>query len=181
MKAVEVNVYSDASVITHGPNRGDGAWGAVIVRPGEDPFEASGKLKDDVVSSTIAELRAAANALHAALAAGLIKPGDRVVVRCDNDTVAGLLAGVTFKKNKVRLHRIAVLEWITKTSTERGFEVSGIWIRGHQPAESTDPHVRHNRRADHLCARVLSTRKVKKSRDRPPPKVRRRMKAKDEA
>lgn len=164
MNPVTVQIYTDA-----GMNDRGSAWGAVIIRPGVEPAEASGMLKEKAESSTHAELRAAANAIHAALRDGLIKPGDRIVVRCDNQTAVRRLKGERFKTGRSRRRRDFddVLDWIVETAIERGFEVTAKWVKGHQPLTSLDPHAPHNRRADRLCSRVLETRKVLKSRKRP--------------
>jgi ribonuclease HI len=172
---VTVDIYCDASVVGL-----SSAWGAVIVRPDEAPLEASGRFLTEGLDSTRAELRAAANAIHAALKAGLIKPGDRVVIRCDNSTAAALVAGEKVKRDALYPDRIEVLAWIAATASNRGFEVTAKWVRGHQRADAADRHVIHNRRADHLCARVLVTRKVRRSRARLNKSRRAHKKAKDE-
>lgn len=167
MNGVEVNVYADAST-RNGERRA--GWGAVIVRPGCAPFEASGRYSNGFTKSTMtAELRAAANALHHALKAGLIKPGDRVVCRIDNQTAVRWISGEPFKRRTTRERGdcVTVVEWIRATATERGFEVRAEWVRGHQSASSDDPHARHNRRADRLAALVTETAAVRKGRRRP--------------
>jgi ribonuclease HI len=168
MIGVEVNVYSDASVRKEGA-----AWGCVIVRPGRRAFEASGRFASETTykaSTMVAELKAAANAIHAALKAGLIKPGDRVVVRSDNQSaVQWIEARGTFKRGRTnnRADCNEVVDWIVEKATARGFEVGAAWVPGHQRADSPDPHARHNRRADSLCACVARTHGKRKSAKRP--------------
>lgn len=182
MNPVEVNVYSDASFVSRSGLR-IGGWGCVVVRPGRKPFEASGRFKDDHPNSDLSELRAAANAIHRALMAGLIKPGDRVVVRCDNANAVQWIRGEPFKRRKTnrRPDFNEVASWIVTTAVERGFEVTAERVQGHQRADSDDPHAVHNRRADQLCGHVTATRKIRKSKARPHRKERERLKRLREA
>jgi ribonuclease HI len=151
-----VEVYSDASHKGSG-----GAWAAVVIRPGRPNFEASGRLKGDIPSSTHAEIKAAANAVHAALKAGLIHAGDEVCVRCDNLAAVRRISGETPKKSKskAREELAAVTNWIRDFAIAAGFVLTAAWVKGHQRVASACPHAPHNRRADQLCGIAMGIRK----------------------
>lgn len=166
----EVAVYCDAS--RRLPLLG--AWGCVIVRPGAPPFEASGPFKSELRSSTLGEVQAAANAVHAAVKAGLVEPGDHVVIRCDNMAAVQWLNGEPFKRRKSNNRKDfrAIIDAAGLIAARGGFTFSALWVKGHQPKASGDPHAIHNRRADQLCSLITGTAKVRKSRTRPPKAIR---------
>jgi ribonuclease HI len=163
---VTVDIYCDASILKE-----TAAWGCVVVRPEGEPFEASGRFAAHHVSSTVCELRGAANALFQALKAGLVRRGDKVVIRCDNLGVVERISGERLfgrkKRLKVTESLAPALEWIRTKAAEGGFEVTAEWVKGHQPADSPDPHVQFNRRADRLCAKANKARKAERSSKRP--------------
>jgi len=149
---VIVELFSDA-----GRKEGRGAWGAVVVRPGAEPLEASGAFRDRLHCSTLAELRGIANALHAALKAGLVQAGDEVVVRCDNRST-----GIWIERRVRRAGRRPELAEASRVvrdlAHKAGVTIRYRWVAGHQPADSRDPEAIHNRRADALCGVILGTK-----------------------
>lgn len=153
-----VDVYCDAS------KRGlDGAWAAVVVREDRPSVEASGALRGWTATSEIAELRAAGNALHAAARAGLLKAGDLAVIRSDNlSNVRRIqlarLSRRTRERNANGADVVAAFDWIFGFAAAEGFEVTAAHVKGHQPADSVDPHAVHNRRCDLLCKRVTGAK-----------------------
>lgn len=130
-------------------------WGAVVVlpEPGTVPWEASGRLRDATLDTTAAELRAMANGLHRAIAAGVIIRGDHVTLVCDNTFAVGLVK----RSVKPRLHRaglrqreaLTALDKLARRACLHALTARGV--KGHQPETSTDPHAVHNRRCDQLC------------------------------
>jgi ribonuclease HI len=142
-----VDVYCDAS------HKGAlGAWAGVAVRADRPTIEASGTLRGAVWHSELAELRAAGNALHAAHKGGLIAAGDLVVLRSDNrNNVNRINAGSCSEKLPDMAKALA---WILRFAEEGAFELIAAHVKGHQSADSEDPHAVHNRRCDLLCRRL---------------------------
>jgi len=154
VKGVEVRVYCDA-----GFKKKTGAWGAVVVRDSAPAIriEASGRLQGELRSSTSAEIRSAANAIHAALKAGLIKPGDRVLVLCDNSPAVDRINDLAIKGKRKTADLGEIAAWIRQLASDRGFDLSAKWIKGHRPLDGTE-EVALNRRADQLCGIALGIR-----------------------
>jgi len=125
----------------------NGSWGAVLFAPAWFDIEASGKLKFPCRSSTSAEARAAANALHHFIATGDILPGDQVRLVCDNlNVVRHIMLGKNSKVDDIAeaIHHIRTL------SRDRELILSAVWVKGHQPAH-TSTHARLNVRCDALA------------------------------
>ncbi len=152
-----IEVHVDGSL------KGVAGWGAVIAEGEIKLGEFSGELRINTTSSTLCEAQAAANAVHAALKAGLIRRGDRVTIWADNQCAVSLLAGVTFKKRATNRREDfgAVKAWIRRVTAAHGITITGRWIRGHQSEQAAklDHRVRFNRRADRLCGIVTGARK----------------------
>lgn len=143
--AAALQLYTDASSYH---TTGAASWGAILVDADGTEHEASGPLKGEVSSSTAAEARAVANALHHFLREGLIAGDVRVV--CDNQAVVDKLRSGSLK-TKSRQVREA-LEHIRKISRGR-FTVFADWVKGHQPKAKakSDPRVAFNHRCDALA------------------------------
>lgn len=139
-----LTLYTDASSYH---TTGAASWGAILVGLDGAEHEASGPLKGEVSSSTAAEARAVANALHHFMREGLITGDVRVV--CDNQGVVDKLRTGSLK-TKSRQVREA-LEHIAKISRGR-FTVLADWVKGHQPKAKakSDPRVAFNHRCDAL-------------------------------
>lgn len=124
-----------------------GSWGAVLFAPAVLDVEASGALKTPVRSSTSAEARAAANALHHFIASGDIIPGDQVRLVCDNmnvvryiteghnSKVPDIAEPILHMRNLAALHELIL---------------RAVWVKGHQPAHIST-HARLNVRCDRLA------------------------------
>lgn len=143
--AAALQLYTDASSYH---TTGAASWGAILVDADGKEHEASGPLKGEVSSSTAAEARAVANALHHFMREGLITGDVRVV--CDNQVVVDKLRSGSLK-TKCAQTREALLH-IHKIARGR-FTVFAEWVKGHQPAKAaaSDPRVGFNRRCDALA------------------------------
>lgn len=154
----EIEVHVDGSL------RGLAGWGAVIAEGKRKLGEFSGALRIATTSSTLCEAQAAANAIHAALKAGLIRRGDRVTIWADNASAVDLLAGMKFKRRSTmrRPDYGRVTAWIARVSADHGIEITAQWIKGHQGDEAAklDHRVHFNRRADRLCGIVTGKHKA---------------------
>lgn len=140
-----ITLYSDASSYH---TTGAASWGAILVDADGTEHEASGPLKGEVSSSTAAEARAVANALHHFMRERLITGDVRVV--CDNQAVVDYLRSGSLKSKSQQVRE--ALEHIRKISRGR-FNVFADWVKGHQPAKAAarDPRVGFNRRCDALA------------------------------
>ena len=124
-----------------------GSWGAVLFAPAWIDVEASGCLKAPVRSSTSAEARAAANALHHFIASGDIIPGDQVRLVCDNINVVRYVS----EGHNSKLADISepILHMRTLAASHE-LILRATWVKGHQqPHVST--HARLNVRCDRLA------------------------------
>lgn len=140
-----LTLYTDASAYV---GTGAGAWGAILVDATGQEHEASGPLKGEITSSTAAEARAVANALHHFMRAGLIQGDVRII--CDNEAVVSKLRTGLAKTKSEQVRE--ALTHIRKLSRGR-FNVFADWIKAHQPlaAATGDPRVAFNRRCDTLA------------------------------
>lgn len=124
-----------------------GSWGAVLFAPAILDIEASGRFKGSVRSSTSAEARAAANALHHFIASGDILPGDQVRLVCDNINVVRYIS----EGHNSKLADISepILHMRTLAASHE-LILRSVWVKGHQqPHIST--HARLNVRCDRLA------------------------------
>lgn len=145
--AAALQLYTDASSYH---TTGAASWGAILVDADGVEHEASGPLKGEVSSSTAAEARAVANAIHHFCRLGLITGDVRVV--CDNSVVVDKLKAETIK-TKCPQTREALLH--IRTLAKRGrIKVFADWVKGHQSAKAalSDPRAGYNRRCDALAA-----------------------------
>lgn len=139
----QVTLYTDAS--SYHTSKA-GAWGAVLVLP-DGEHEASGPLKGDIRSSTAAEARAVANALHEFLRAGRISRGDVVTIVCDNTAVADRFqAGTNSKRRDIQ----EALIYARRMAAQFDLALRGRWVKGHQPL-SVGGDATYNRRCDKLA------------------------------
>lgn len=142
---MNVAIYSDA-----GLSGGVPTWACVIIRANTPPVEASGVIKQSTRCTTSCEGAAIANALHVALRRGLMEPGDVVTVRTDNQPFVRMIAEDRAKPYRREMTNQAIAT--IKAIAERGrFALAVKFVKGHQRADSKDPHAKHNRRADALC------------------------------
>lgn len=144
--AAALQLYTDASAYH---TTGAASWGAILVDAEGAEHEASGPLKGEVSSSTAAEARAVANALHHFCRLGLITGDVRVV--SDSQVVVDKLKAKTLK-TKCPQTREALLH-IKKLAAAGRITIFADWVKGHQPAKAalTDPRVGFNRRCDALA------------------------------
>jgi ribonuclease HI len=139
----QVTLYTDAS---NYHTTKAGAWGAVLVLPGSE-YEASGPLKGDIKSSTAAEAKAVANALHEFARLRLIQPGDVVTIVCDNTAVVDRIhAGTNSKRREIQ----SALVYARGLAERCQFKLRGRWVKGHQPATAGGDAI-YNRRCDKLA------------------------------
>lgn len=148
---MRVHLYTDAGV-----KDGLATWGCVAVVDGVATFEASGRMRGETADSTLAELRAAANALHKVIRAGIVQRGDSVWLICDSAWTVGLVRGKVSpggahpKRAAARRHAEA-LAVVHKVASDSGLILTARGVKGHQPLKSKCPHAPHNRRCDQLC------------------------------
>jgi len=154
-RAGALQLFTDAS--NHHETK-SASWAGILVADGVE-HEASGPLKGEITSSTAAEARAVANALHHFAKAGLIDRDVRVFL--DNQNVVKRIRSGSHK-GKCK-QTIEAIKHIQKIARGR-FIVYADWIKGHQPKalEATDHNVRLNRRCDELAA--LHSRKLHEER-----------------
>lgn len=154
-----LQLYTDASQYD---KTGAAAWAAILVDAEGNEHEAHGPLKGEIGSSTAAEARAVANAVHHFMGMGLITGNVRVV--CDNKAVVDFIR--SSKPNHKRPQISEALQHLRKITSGRVI-LFAEWVKGHQPkkAEARDPRVAFNRRCDALAkahAKALdAARKVK--------------------
>jgi ribonuclease HI len=158
---VKVLLYTDASVM-----QGVGAWGVVALRVGMRPLQHAAIMRDPTKSSTHTEIRAVANGLHLAMKSGHIQPGDEVELRCDCQSVVGILNGAAFTK-RVTAKRAASREQLQQAAqvvrdmlAKRGCTMTAVWIKGHA-SEANGDHGLQNRWCD-MNARRVAKAEVKK-------------------
>jgi ribonuclease HI len=158
---MRVDLYTDAGV----SNDGRGTWGCVAVINDVPVFEAKGKMRRELEDrdTCAAELQAAANGLHKAIAAGYVLPGYTVRIICDNSRCVSLIRGRAkldkvvkdrkprSKKERTHTRHAVALDAILKLAADRRFVLTARGVKGHQKLNSKDPHAPHNRRADKLC------------------------------
>lgn len=161
---MRVDLYTDAGVSTSKATRGLATWALVaLVSGSSDPlFEASGTLRDKTPNSTVAELRAIANALHKLQRLGHIERG--MTVRVFTDCMAAVERIEGRSTGRPKSPMAAATTAIHKFAEVHGFNVRATWIKGHRP-DDADEHARWNNRCDKLC-RVARSIKVD---DRPTP------------
>ena len=140
-----LTLYTDAS---NYHQTGAAAWAAILVCLDGSEHEAHGPLKGEVGSSTAAEARAVANALHHFTREGLITGDVRVIL--DNQTVVDRLRSGKVKSKSAQVRE--ALEHVQKIARGR-FTVFADWVKGHQPkaAAKSDPRVSFNHRCDTLA------------------------------
>lgn len=139
----QVTLYTDAS--SYHTSKA-GAWGAVLVLPGAE-HEASGPLKGDIRSSTAAEARSVANALHEFARLGLLASGDVVTIVCDNTAVVDRIhAGTRSKKHDIQ----EAINYARGIAERCGLKLRGRWVKGHQPKSAGGDAI-YNRRCDALA------------------------------
>lgn len=139
------DLYTDAG---HHSGTKAGSWGAVLFIPNKLDIEHSGPLTGDVHSSTSAEARGVANALHYFIKQGHIDAGARVRVLLDNDIVVKRINDhKSSKRADIQIALVAIRELVRKT----GIRLSAQWIKGHLPLSQGGLHARMNRRCDALA------------------------------
>lgn len=139
------DLYTDAG---HHSGTKAGSWGAVLFVPNKLDIEHSGALNGDVHSSTSAEARGVANALHYFIKEGHIDAGARVRVLLDNDIVVKRINDhKSSKRSDIQIALVAIRELVKKT----GINLSAQWIKGHLPVSQGGLHARMNRRCDKLA------------------------------
>jgi len=143
----EAVLYTDASQIAM---TNTGSWAGVLVLPDGRELETAGPLKGEVVSSSEAEAKAVANALHRFLKSGAIKPGSRLKVVCDNASVVHYLEVRNPGKSRSPGLREAI-EIIERLRADHNLAVASEWIKAHQRVGSADPRAKYNRRCDALA------------------------------
>lgn len=144
--AASPTLYTDASAYCRTKSA---VWAAILVLPDGTEHEAHGQLRGDVSSSTSAEARAVANALHHFVREGTLSgPGVRIV--CDNTSVVNYLKAGKCKSKSLQI-REAVAH-IQRVANGR-LTLFAEWIKGHQSlrAATADPRVSYNRRCDALA------------------------------
>lgn len=140
-----LTLYTDASSYH---TTGAASWAAILVCLDGSEHEAHGPLKGEIGSSTAAEARAVANALHHFTREGLITGDVRVIL--DNQAVVDKLRSGSLKTKSPQFRE--ALEHIQRIARGR-FIVLADWVKGHQPkkAAKSDPRVAFNHRCDALA------------------------------
>lgn len=141
-----VDLYTDA-----GLKNGVGTWAFVLVVPGVEPIEASGRFRKDGLACAItAELRTIANALHRLKRSGYVVSGTEVRVITDCKHAVERIKGQSFKRTTPRMaEALAAIE-----AQAVGLVLIPQWVKGHQPENSTDPRAVWNRRCDALATKA---------------------------
>jgi len=144
-RASALQLFTDASQYQ---TTGAAAWAAILVDADGVEHEAHGPLKGEIGSSTAAEARAVANALHHFASAGLLNGDVRVV--CDNQAVVDYIRSGKVKHKREQIHE--ALQHILKVKTGR-FTLFADWVKGHQSAKAAalDKRAAYNRRCDALA------------------------------
>ena len=98
-----VSLFSDASVCHHKRVGGWGAW----LKSDRGSLRTGGPFRHSIGDISIAEAMAVINGLVAGARAGLIQPGDIVLIQTDNNSVMQLLDGTVRRKisRKKKLQR----------------------------------------------------------------------------
>lgn len=139
-------LFTDAS---HYHHSGAGAWAGILTRDEKDIAAASGALRDNARSSTAAEMRAVANALHRFIVDKALPPRAHVCVVCDNVTIPRRLNDRKASKTKLVQDALAVI-WAL--AQRHGLTISGQWVKGHQPQGQGGFHGDMNRQCDKMAA-----------------------------
>lgn len=152
---MNVDLYTDAGVTMDQV----GTWATIIVVPGEDPVERSGRLRERTNCSATAELRAIANALHFMIRKGTIKRGYRVRILTDSAHAVHRLTGVYKRRPKSTM--AAAAEVVLKIAADNGITIKPVHIPGHKP-DDFSPHAPFNNRCDKLCRQARKLPEVVK-------------------
>ena len=89
-------------------------------------------LKDGAVSSTSAEMKAVAIALHFAMKSGLITTGDRVLIQTD---CVGAIEGFKGSRNNISAEEKSVAKWVKTFQLRYGLEIMFKHVKGHTTNE----------------------------------------------
>lgn len=139
-------LYTDAS---HYHASGAGAWAAILTQGEQEIAAASGPLRSDAKSSTGAEMRAVANAMHRFIVDKALPPRSHVCVVCDNVTIPRRLNDGRDSKTKLVQEALSVIRAL---AARHGLSLSGQWIKGHQPIGKGGFHADMNRKCDQMAA-----------------------------
>lgn len=158
-KPVDVEIFTDIALT------GDGSgWAAVIIRGDRRGgiVEASGRMKHVPLNGNtdILEARAVANGLHKAKLERLIMPGERVLVRTDNNgVVQRWKAKREFRREAPDVE--AALEVVRSIAAKLKCTVELKHVPSHQPAAriaAGDHLATMNARADFLARKALGAK-----------------------
>lgn len=158
-RPAHVEIFTDAGILA-----ARAAWAAVAVRAdGRGGIvEACGTMRRELLDANDAEAKAAANGLHKVRLAGLIEPGERVVIRCDNLVVVERWRQPPSKFRKPARPGIAeAFAIIRQLAADLQCKVEFRHVKGHGDLSSGDRLAIFNARADFLCCRELGTARVR--------------------
>jgi ribonuclease HI len=98
---MNVTLFSDASLCSH---TGKGGWAAWL-KSDEGTITGGGAFRHLTIDTGIAEAMAAVNGIHLGLRQGLIRPGCRVLIQTDNNSVWHILENQIRRKVTARALR----------------------------------------------------------------------------
>ncbi|WP_375188471.1 RNase H family protein [Sphingobium yanoikuyae] len=139
-------LFTDAS---HYHHSGAGAWAAILTCEEREVAAASGALRGNAKSSTAAEMRAVANALHRFIVDKALPPRAHVCVVCDNTTIPNRLNDRKNSKTKAVQDAIDVIRALCQ---RHALTISGQWVKGHQRIGQGGFYGDMNRKCDQMAA-----------------------------
>ena len=146
----------DASVMKR-----NAAWGAALIRPGDDlAQDAGGQFRDKQPCTLSAEAQAVANGLWHFADAGMIERGSEIAIYCDNDQVIQMLKIRTDRRQHSRAWRKAkepvrrAMAAIDAIIAKHDLRPKWRKVNGHVRIENASAPERLNGLADHAARRA---------------------------
>ena len=123
-----VTIFTDAGLC---PETGAASWGS-WAKSERGVSRGGGILKDLYNNSTAAEAAAAMNGVHNALANGIAKEGDTLLVQSDNDGIQNFLNGVAKGYIKQKVQRTKLHAAFLAVRSKYKLVIRFRHVRGHQ-------------------------------------------------
>lgn len=144
-----VTIFTDAGLC---PETGIGTW-AAWCKSERGKSRAGGILRDSQAFSTMAEAAAAVNGIYNAVASGIAKPGDALLVQTDNNDVSNFLTFPIRPHLKEIETRVLMQECYSSLLRKYDLSVRFRHVKGHKGTRDKRSAV--NTWCDQVCTFFL--------------------------